>query len=132
VKTTADYINNVIKLFIVAAGFLVLNVWVFIHSLFKNVSPGFILISQIFTLVLLLLALCVILKNTLQRKKKELIGKDYRTVNSGFHSEDLFRNVWATLATKKYGVVKKNLAMEGNINWADATIVPFLNEQDKP
>lgn len=65
--------------------------------------------------------------------KEELIGKDHRIVNSGFHSKEFIRNIWVTIANGKIWKGElKNKAKDGTIYWVDTTIVPFLNDKGKP
>ncbi|MGA9378952.1 MAG: PAS domain S-box protein [Phormidium sp.] len=61
--------------------------------------------------------------------REELIGKDHRIVNSGYHSKEFFRQMWSTISAGKIwkGEVK-NKAKDGSYYWVDTTIVPFLNE----
>ena len=68
-----------------------------------------------------------------QYSQAELIGKDHRIVNSGYHSKEFFQQMWSTIsAGKTWKGEVKNKAKDGSYYWVDTTIVPFLNEAEKP
>ena len=65
--------------------------------------------------------------------REELIGRDHGIMNSGFHPEEFFRDMWENISNGKIwrGEVK-NKAKDGTYFWLDSTIVPFPDELSKP
>lgn len=66
-------------------------------------------------------------------RKDELIGQDHRIINSGYHSKEFIRDLWATISHGKiWRGELKNKAKDGTFYWVEKTIVPFFKERDKP
>lgn len=66
-------------------------------------------------------------------QRDELIGKNHRILNSGFHSPDFFENLWMTIKKGKvWNGEIKNQTKHGQPYWIDSTIVPFINSKGIP
>ncbi|WP_250656077.1 response regulator [Alkalimarinus coralli] len=63
----------------------------------------------------------------------ELIGQTHQVVNSGFHDNDFFKDIYDTITRGQvwHGEIC-NKSKQGDLYWVDSTIVPFMGQHDKP
>lgn len=68
-----------------------------------------------------------------QYNLEELIGKDHRLLNSGYHPKEYFKEMWKQIGSgHTWEGEVRNRKKDGSIYWVQATIVPFMNEQGRP
>lgn len=62
--------------------------------------------------------------------REELIGKKHSILNSRYHSDEFFRNLWTTIKKGKVwrGEIR-NLTKYGTYFWNDCTIFPLVDEE---
>lgn len=65
--------------------------------------------------------------------REELLGQDHRLLNSGHHSPEFFRAMWATIGKGQIwqGEVL-NRRKDGSLYWVDSTIAPFMDDKGRP
>jgi len=64
---------------------------------------------------------------------EELIGQNHRILNSGYHSKEFFKNLWDTIKSGNiWNGEIRNKTKSGQYYWVDATIIPQLDENNKP
>jgi PAS domain S-box-containing protein len=68
-----------------------------------------------------------------QYSPQELIGKNHRILNSGYHPKAFFKNIYDTISKGNiwHGEIC-NRSKNGEIYWEDSTIAPILDEFGKP
>ncbi|MGG0286551.1 PAS domain S-box protein [Peribacillus butanolivorans] len=64
-----------------------------------------------------------------QYEEHELIGKSHSIINSGYHPQEFFADLWCTIKQgKTWNGEICNRAKDGEIYWVDTTIVPFVKK----
>ncbi|MCF6352173.1 MAG: PAS domain-containing sensor histidine kinase [Cyclobacteriaceae bacterium] len=68
-----------------------------------------------------------------QYSEKELLGKNQRIVNSGYHPKAFWKEMWDTIGKGEvWRSEVKNKERDGSYHWLDTTIIPFVDANGKP
>lgn len=63
---------------------------------------------------------------------EELLGKNHRIVNSGYHDKDYIRRMWETISNGRiWQGIFCNRNKDGSLYWVESTIKPLLDESGK-
>ncbi|MCF8428938.1 MAG: PAS domain S-box protein [Bacteroidia bacterium] len=63
----------------------------------------------------------------------ELVGQNHRIIKSNYHNSEYFENMWSLITTGKVWIGQIcNKAKDGSLYWLHGTIIPFLDDKNKP
>ncbi len=66
-------------------------------------------------------------------ERNEILGRNHRIINSGYHPKDFFKTMWKTISSGKVwqGEIK-NMRKDGSYYWVYSHIIPLLDDQGIP
>lgn len=68
-----------------------------------------------------------------QYSRDELQGKNHNILGSGYHPPEFFKHMWQTISSGNvWNGQIKNRSKDNRYYWVDSTIVPFMDENNKP
>jgi PAS domain S-box-containing protein len=70
---------------------------------------------------------------TSKYSREELIGQNLRIVSSGYHPREFWEEMWGCISKGEVWKREvKNKAKDGSVNWTYSTVIPFLDNKQRP
>lgn len=68
-----------------------------------------------------------------QYAREDLIGRTHKVINSGYHPQGFFQDLWSTITRGDvWSGDVCNRAKDGSLYWVQSTVVPFMGKDGKP
>ena len=65
--------------------------------------------------------------------REELIGQNLRIVSSGYHPREFWEEMWGCISKGEVWKREvKNKVKDGSVNWVHSTVIPFLDNKQRP